>query len=56
MEFLDCIGPLIDPVKYGAAAEDAFHVVVPSLPGFGLSDRPGEPGWNYLRIARVGLS
>lgn len=52
VEFLDSIGPLVDPVRYGGVAEDAFHVVVPSLPGFGFSDRPSEPGWNYLRIAR----
>ena len=53
VEFLDSIGPLVDPTRYGGAAEDAFHVVVPSLPGFGFSDRPSEPGWNYLRIARA---
>ena len=53
VEFLDCIRPLVDPTRHGATAEDAFHVVIPSLPGFGFSDRPTEPGWNYLRIARA---
>jgi Epoxide hydrolase N terminus len=52
-EFLDCIGPLADPVRYGGSAKDAFHVIIPSLPGFGFSDRPGERGWNYTRIARA---
>lgn len=51
VEFLDLIGPLVDPVRYGGTAKDAFHVVVPSLAGFGFSDKPREPGWNYLRIA-----
>ena len=53
VEFLDCIGPLVDPVRYGGSAKDAFHVIIPSLPGFGFSDRPGERGWNYTRIARA---
>ena len=53
VEFLDCIGPLVDPVRYGGSAKDAFHVIIPSLLGFGFSDRPGERGWNYTRIARA---
>ena len=53
VEFLDCIGPLVNPVRYGGSAKDAFHVIIPSLPGFGFSDRPGERGWNYTRIART---
>jgi pimeloyl-ACP methyl ester carboxylesterase len=51
LEFLDVIGPLSDPVAYGGDPHDAFHVVVPSLPGYGFSDRPTEPGWNPDRIA-----
>jgi pimeloyl-ACP methyl ester carboxylesterase len=53
VEFLDVIGPLTDPTAYGGTAADAFHVVVPSLPGFGLSDRPATTGWNVPRIARA---
>src|ERR1700754_309712 len=40
LEFLDVIGPLTDPVSYGGAAEDAFHLVVPALPRFGFSGKP----------------
>ncbi|MFC4909582.1 epoxide hydrolase family protein [Actinomadura gamaensis] len=53
LEFEDVIGPLTDPVAHGGSARDAFHVVVPSLPGFGFSDRPREPGWNPGRVARA---
>ena len=52
VEFLDVIGPLTDPEAHGGSAADAFHLVIPSLPGFGFSDRPAEPGWNVGRIAR----
>ncbi len=52
-EFLDVIGPLVDPTSFGGSAEDAFHVVIPSLPGFGFSDKPAEQGWNTARIARA---
>src|SRR6266404_4367341 len=52
-EFFKVIGPLTNPTAYGGKAEDAFHVVVPSLPGFGFSDKPTERGWNLPRIARV---
>lgn len=52
-EFLDVIGPLVDPTSFGGSAEDAFHVVIPSLPGFGFSDKPTEQGWNTARIARA---
>lgn len=51
LEFRDVIGPLTDPVAHGGRAEDAFHLVIPSLPGFGFSDRPTGPGWNVGRIA-----
>src|SRR5258705_8728646 len=52
-EFLKVIGPLTNPTAYGGKAEDAFPVVVPSLPGFGFSDKPIEKGWNLPRIARA---
>jgi pimeloyl-ACP methyl ester carboxylesterase len=51
LEFLQVIGPLVDPMAHGGKADDAFHVVIPSLPGFGFSDRPTEPGWRLPRIA-----
>jgi pimeloyl-ACP methyl ester carboxylesterase len=53
IEFLDVLGPLTDPTAFGGRADDAFHVVVPSLPGFGFSDKPTAPGWNTARIARA---
>jgi pimeloyl-ACP methyl ester carboxylesterase len=53
VEFLGVLGPLSDPENHGGKAEDAFHVVVPSLPGFGFSSKPREPGWNNARIAEV---
>ncbi len=52
-EFLKVIGPLVDPTAHGGKAEDAFHVVVPSLPGFGFSDKPKDKGWNVVRIAKA---
>ncbi|WP_082906152.1 epoxide hydrolase family protein [Bradyrhizobium centrolobii] len=52
-EFLDVIDRLTDPTRFGGRAEDAFHVVVPSIPGFGFSDKPTEQGWNPARIARA---
>ena len=51
VEFLKVIGPLADPTTDGGDAADAFHVVCPSLPGYGFSDKPAEPGWNVERIA-----
>ena len=53
VEFLQVIPLLTDPTAYGGRAEDAFHVVAPSLPGFAWSDKPTEPGWNVSRIARA---
>lgn len=53
VEFLEVIGPLTDPTAFGGSAADAFHVVVPSLPGFGFSDKPATTGWNAPRIARA---
>ncbi|WP_406174205.1 epoxide hydrolase family protein [Streptomyces canus] len=51
VEFLDVVGPLTDPVAHGGDAADAFHVVVPSIPGFGLSGPPADTGWEAGRIA-----
>lgn len=51
LEFRDVIGPLTDPVAHGGKAADAFHLVIPSLPGFGFSDQPTEPGWHVGRVA-----
>ncbi len=52
-EQIKLIGPLTDPTKYGGRAEDAFDVVIPSLPGFGFSARPTEVGWGLERIGRA---
>src|SRR5688572_14770393 len=49
-EQIKLIGPLTDPTKYGGRAEDAFDVVIPSLPGYGFSGRPTEAGWGLERI------
>jgi len=51
-EQIKLIGPLTDPTKYGGRAEDAFDVVIPSLPGYGFSASPTEAGWGSERIAR----
>lgn len=51
VEFAKVIGPLTDPVAHGGRAADAFHVVCPSLPGYGWSGKPAAPGWNVERIA-----
>jgi epoxide hydrolase len=51
--FVDIIGPLTDPVSHGGDATDAFHVVAPSLPGFGFSTPVREPGWEMARTARA---
>lgn len=53
VEFLDLIGPLTDPVAHGGSAEDAFHVVIPALPGFGFSGPVSEGGWDTARIGRA---
>lgn len=53
VEFLDVIGPLTNPVAHGGKAEDAFDVVVPSLPGFGFSGPTREAGWNNVRIGKA---
>ncbi|MET0234487.1 MAG: epoxide hydrolase family protein [Kibdelosporangium sp.] len=51
VEFGKVIGPLTDPAAHGGDPADAFHVVCPSLPGYGFSDRPAESGWGIARIA-----
>jgi pimeloyl-ACP methyl ester carboxylesterase len=52
-EFAKVIGPLTDPTAHGGRAQDAFHVVCPSLPGYGFSGKPTESGWSVERIARA---
>jgi pimeloyl-ACP methyl ester carboxylesterase len=53
IEQLKLIGPLTDPTAYGGRAEDAFDVVIPSLPGYGFSGKPTTTGWDPIRIARA---
>jgi pimeloyl-ACP methyl ester carboxylesterase len=53
LEFLGVIGPLTDPAAHGGDPADAFHVVVPSMPGFGFSGPTSEPGWTGQRVART---
>jgi pimeloyl-ACP methyl ester carboxylesterase len=53
VEFLDVIGPLTDPRAHGGNPADAFHLVIPSTPGFGFSGPTMETGWNTTRIARA---
>ena len=53
IELLDTVGPLTDPTAQGGQAEDAFHLVLPSLPGYGFSGEPAELGWDASRTARA---
>ena len=53
LELLDTVGPLTDPTRHGGTAADAFHVVLPSLPGYGFSGEPSELGWDSGRIAHA---
>ena len=53
IELLEAAGPLTDPTAHGGSAEDAFHLVLPSLPGYGFSGEPTEVGWNVGRIAKA---
>jgi Epoxide hydrolase N terminus len=53
IEQLKIIDPLTNPTAYGASASDAFHVVIPSLPGYGFSGKPTTTGWDPVRIARA---
>lgn len=56
IEFLKVIAPLTDPVAHGGDAADAFHVVIPSLPGHGFSGIPEKAGWGVQRIARCWIA
>ena len=53
IEMLETIGPLTDPTTHGGSADDAFHLVLPSLPGYGFSDQPTELSWDSGRIAKA---
>ena len=51
VEFLKIIGPLSDPASHGGSDADAFHLVIPAIPGYGFSDKPAQHGWGVQRIA-----
>jgi pimeloyl-ACP methyl ester carboxylesterase len=53
IEMLEVIEPLTDPTAHGGSSEDAFHVVIPSIPGYGFSSEPTEPGWGSARIGQA---
>jgi pimeloyl-ACP methyl ester carboxylesterase len=53
IELLETVGPLTDPTAHGGRAEDAFHLVLPSIPGYGFSGEPKEVGWGPIRIGRA---
>jgi pimeloyl-ACP methyl ester carboxylesterase len=53
IELLETVGPLTDPTAHGGQAEDAFHLVLPSLPGYGFSSEPTELGWDHVRTAQA---
>jgi pimeloyl-ACP methyl ester carboxylesterase len=53
VELLETIGPLTDPTAHGGSAEDAFHLVLPSIPGYGFSAEPAELGWGPIRIGQA---
>ena len=53
VELLETVGPLTDPTAHGGTAEDAFHLVLPSMPGYGFSSEPTELGWDAARTARA---
>src|SRR5207302_6497728 len=53
VELLEAVGPLTDPTAHGGRAEDAFDLVLPSIPGYGLSAEPTELGWGPVRVARA---
>src|SRR5262245_28972967 len=53
IEMIDSVGPLTDPTAHGGGSEDAFHLVLPSLPGYGFSGEPAETGWDLGRTARA---
>jgi pimeloyl-ACP methyl ester carboxylesterase len=53
LEMVGVIGPLTDPTGHGGSAQDAFDLVIPSIPGYGFSAQPAEPGWNVGRVAQA---
>jgi len=53
IELLNVVGPLSDPTAHGGRAEDAFHLVIPSMPGYGFSGKPTETGWDPTRMGRA---
>jgi pimeloyl-ACP methyl ester carboxylesterase len=53
VEMLNVVGPLSDPTAYGGSAEDAFHLVIPSMPGYGFSGKPTDTGWDPDHMARA---
>ncbi len=53
VEFLKVIDPLVNPTAHGGKAEDAFHLVLPNLPGYGFSGKPQQEGWDAARIGRA---
>src|SRR6516225_4082170 len=53
IELLETVGPLTDPAAHGGSADDAFHLVLPSIPGYGFSDQPTELGWGPIRIGHA---
>jgi pimeloyl-ACP methyl ester carboxylesterase len=55
IELLNLVGPLTNPTAFGGKAEDAFHVVIPSIPGYGFSDKPSATGWDPIHIATAWL-
>ncbi len=56
IEMLNVVGPLTDPTAHGGTAEDAFHLVLPSMPGYGFSARPAATGWDPVHIARAWIA
>ena len=56
IELLEVVGPLTDPTAHGGRAEDAFHLVLPSVPGYGFSSEPTELGWNPSALRSPGPS
>jgi len=53
VELLETVGPLTDPTAHGGSADEAFHLVLPSLPGYGFSGEPAEIGWDLVRTAKA---
>ncbi len=53
LEFIKVVGPLTDPAAHGGNSADAFDVVIPSIPGYGFSGKPTEPGWDPDHVARI---